>query len=172
MRKKLLLAALLGGLIAGTVDIGAAALIHHTSPAAIMRVIAGGLVGKAAIKGGDPIAVATLGFFLQEMMSVLISFIYAAASTRLPILIGKWWAVGGVAFGVGVFFVMNFVVVPLSALAAKPHFTPQHFAEEMSAMVVFGLIVAFAAYRGSSLDGGLATVADEPRPLSPQTPIR
>jgi hypothetical protein len=46
------IAILAGGLIAGTLDIGAAALIYALSPGDILRSIAGGLLGAPALQGG------------------------------------------------------------------------------------------------------------------------
>jgi hypothetical protein len=39
------------------------------------------------------------------------------------------------------------VVVPLSAWARWPHFTTEKFAENMLAMLLFGLIIAYFAQR-------------------------
>jgi hypothetical protein len=44
-----------------------------------------------------------------------------------------------------VFVVMNYVVVPLSALHSTPAFTATSFALNMAAMLVFGTIVAWFA---------------------------
>jgi len=44
-----------------------------------------------------------------------------------------------------ILFVMNYAVVPLSAWKPTPHFTSTKFAENMAAMLLFGLIVAFFA---------------------------
>jgi hypothetical protein len=52
-----------------------------------------------------------------------------------------------VVYGVIVFFVMNYVVVPLSAYRRVPHFTVAGFAENMAAMLLFGLIVSWCARR-------------------------
>ncbi|MFZ0869604.1 MAG: hypothetical protein WAM90_02635, partial [Rhodanobacter sp.] len=59
-----------------------------------------------------------------------------------------------VAYGVVVFFVMNYVVRPLSAAWPKTHFTPAGFVENMLAMLLFGLIVAYCAraFFNSSVD--------------------
>jgi hypothetical protein len=134
----------LGGLIAGAVDIGAASLITGRSPAFIMQAIAGGLLGRASFGGG--IATVILGAALQELMGVLIAAIYVMALKSLRGLLRRWIS-SGLVYGVIVFFVMNYVVVPLSALKAAPHFTPVKFAANMAAMLLFGLIVAFFARR-------------------------
>lgn len=137
-------AILLGGLIAGTIDIGAAALINLVSPLRILQFIAGGLLGRAALVGGAPIEL--LGLALQWGISLVIAAVYVVACASLPIL-RRRWVVGGLAYGVVIFAVMNYVVVPLSAWARWPHFTAEKFLENLLAMLLFGLIVAFFAQR-------------------------
>ena len=61
--RRLLLAILLGGFVAGTLDIGAAALINFISPIPVLRFIAGGLLGRPALAGGASIVL--LGLVLQ-----------------------------------------------------------------------------------------------------------
>jgi uncharacterized membrane protein YGL010W len=57
-----------------------------------------------------------------------------------------WWS--GLAYGVVVFLVMNYIVVPLSAAGPKaPQFTPMLLIWNLLAMLVFGWIIAFAAHR-------------------------
>lgn len=137
-------AILLGGVIAATIDIAAASLISGRSPAFIMQAIAGGLLGKATFGGG--VATVILGAALQEIMGVLIAAIYFLLLKTMPGL-SRRWITSGLAYGVIVFFVMNYVVVPLSALKSAPHFTSIKFAENMAAMLLFGLIVAFFSRR-------------------------
>ncbi len=137
-------AILLGGFVAGTIDIGAASLISGLSPVTIAQFIAGGLLGKAALGGG--LSTAALGVVLQWAMSIVIAAIYVAAGTRLPVLTRRWW-VCGVLYGIPVYFVMTYVVVPLSAWHRVAKFSLVPFAENMAAMMIFGLIVAFFASR-------------------------
>jgi len=137
-------AILLGGLIAGTVDIGAASLINMLSPVFISQFIAGGLLGKAALTGG--MQAAALGVALQWAMSIIIAAIYVFASGWLPML-RRQWALWGILYGTPVYFVMTYVVVPLSAWHRVAKFMPLSFAENMAAMMVFGLIVAYFASR-------------------------
>lgn len=84
MSPYLLSAVLIGGMVAGILDIGAAAAINRTGPVAILRVIASGLLGPKALKGGT--LAAGLGFLLQLAMSIVIAAIYGLASLWLPIL--------------------------------------------------------------------------------------
>ncbi|MHB8528423.1 MAG: hypothetical protein ACYC8V_02800 [Caulobacteraceae bacterium] len=134
----------LGGFVAGTIDIGAAALINGRSPVFILRAIAGGVLGMATFADGA--AAAFLGLFLQWAMSLLIAAIFVGACRRRPVL-ERIWIAGGLAYGAGIFVVMNFVVVPLSAYARMPRFTALKAAENLLAMLLFGLIVAFFARR-------------------------
>lgn len=134
------LAILVGGLAAGTLDVGAAALIGRVDPRVILRFIAGGVQGATALQGGA--ASAWLGLFLQWGMSLVIATVFVLAALRL-----RWLTVrpvtAGLAYGVVVFVVMNYVVMPLSAWHRLNHFSPEKFALNLAAMLVFGLIVAF-----------------------------
>jgi uncharacterized membrane protein YagU involved in acid resistance len=133
---------LLGGLIAGTVDIGAASLINKLNPAVILQAIASGVLGKASFRMG--LTSAILGLVLQWAMSVLIAAIYVGAARPLPILRRRWIG-AGLAYGVVVYFAMNYVVVPLSAARFAAKFTVVGFVDNLLAMLLFGLIIAFSA---------------------------
>lgn len=130
--------------MAGTVDISAAALINMIDPRVILRFIAGGVLGKAALQGGA--AVAWLGLFLQWGMSLVIAAIFVLAALRLRWLAART-VLAGLAYGVVVFVVMNYVVMPLSAWHRINHFTPASLAWNLLAMLVYGLIIAICARR-------------------------
>jgi hypothetical protein len=115
-------AILLGCFIADTIDIGAAALIYLVSPIIVLHSVASGLIGRPAAAGGG-LETAALGMVLQWGMSLIIAGVYVIASNVVPLL-KRLWLVCGLAYGVGVFFMMNYVVVPLSALHKVPQFTP------------------------------------------------
>jgi hypothetical protein len=134
----------IAGSIAGVVDIAAASLIHSARPDRIMQAIAAGLLGRESFKDGAWSSV--LGFSLQIFMSCLIAAIYVIATRRLPAF-RRSWIVLGLAYGVIVFGVMNYVVMPLSAVGKSPTFTAAHFTEELAAMLVFGLIITFIDHR-------------------------
>lgn len=130
------------GLIAGTIDIGMAAAINAANPALILRGIASGLLGAAAYREAQWVVV--LGLALQWIMSMVIAAVFVLASERLPVLLRRW-ALAGLAYGIVVFVVMSFIVVPLSAAVPKPHVTLLWFGENVLAMLLFGLMVAFFA---------------------------
>lgn len=140
----------LGGFVAGTIDIGAACLITGFAPTKILKIVAGGLLGRAAFDGDASIA--ALGMLLQWAMSLVIAAVFVLAARRLPSLL-RHWVVAGLLYGVVVYFVMNDIVVPLSALGhgTLPKFDLVPFVENMLAMLLFGLIVAFYARRRLAL---------------------
>lgn len=140
-------AILLGGLVAGTIDIGSATLIYQVNPVVILHSIASGVLGRASFSDGVPSAL--LGLLLQWAMSLVIAAIYVLVVRVLPVL-SRFWIAAGLAYGVAIFLVMNYIVVPLSAAMPKPHlphFTPAKFVENLLAMLLFGLIVALFAAR-------------------------
>lgn len=144
IRSRAALAILAGGLIAGTIDIGAAALINRVDPRLILHFIAGGVQGAAALHGGA--ASAWLGLFLQWGMSLVIAAVFVLAALRLRWLTARP-VLAGLAYGVVVFLVMNYVVMFFSAWHRINHFPPENFVMNLVAMLVFGLIVAFCARR-------------------------
>jgi hypothetical protein len=152
-----------GGLVAGTVDIGSASLINALSPRIILHFVASGVLGSSALAGGA--AVVCLGLLLQWAMSILIAAIYLAVIAGLPAL-RRRWVLGGLLAGAVIFTVMNFLVVPLSAAPVTFRYVVTHIrmlkaAENLFAMFVFGWIVAFAARHGG--------VARGKPPPAPQT---
>jgi len=145
-------AILLGGLIAGSVDIGAASLINMASPLSVLRAIASGLIGKAAHGGGLPVEL--LGLLLQWAMGMLIAALYLLATAKLPVSRRNWIPTGVLA-GVVIYFVMVYVVLPLSAAPFRQAFDldafiknfafDADFGKNLCAMMLFGLIVAYCA---------------------------
>lgn len=133
-----------GGLIAGTVDIGAASIINALNPLIILQAIATGLLGRASFQDGAGSMV--LGLLLQWGMSILIAAFYTLAANRWPVLARRWF-LWGTLYGVVVFIVMNYVVVPLSAAPFKPTHALSWFVENGLAMLVFGWIIAYTANR-------------------------
>jgi hypothetical protein len=107
------------GLIAGTLDI-ADSLIFNAfrgiTPAMVFRYIASGLIGmNAAADGG--LEVVLLGVALHYLIALIWTGIFFAASRRLRLLTAR--PVGsGLAYGIVVYLVMNWIVLPLSRV---PH---------------------------------------------------
>jgi hypothetical protein len=134
--------AALGGVIAGVIDVGSACLINHRSATFVLHAIAGGLLAERSFAGGAETVF--LGAALQEAMGILIAVIFALIGSFTPIL-RRRWVICGLAYGVVIFVVMNYVVVPLSAWHRFPAFSVGHAFANLAAMLLFGLIVAFFA---------------------------
>lgn len=133
----------LAGILAGTLDIGAACLINQVGPVIVCQAIARGILGRASFDQG--LASATFGLVLQWIMSVAIAACCFFASRRLPRGLQGRWIVTGLLFGVVIFLIMNYVVVPLSAVRHVPHFDASQLSLNLAAMLVFGLILSFFA---------------------------
>jgi hypothetical protein len=132
-------AIVIGALLAGSLDIFVASAINHASPATILQAIASGLIGRASYDGGA--GTVALGLLLQWLMSLAIAAIYGAAGVRMPALIDKPVRFGAL-YGVGVFIVMSFIVMPLSAAYPKPEPSLSGFILNLAANILFGVIVA------------------------------
>ncbi len=82
-----------------------------------MQSIAGGLLGRDAARQGGA-ATATLGVALHYLIACIWAGIYLIASRSLPILV-RYAIPCGLVFGAVIYFFMNGVVLPLSAIHAK-----------------------------------------------------
>jgi hypothetical protein len=141
--------AIIGGITAGVCDVGMAGIIYHAPPEAVLKSIAGGLLGAGATEGDA--SVAALGLVVQMLMGAIIGAIYSATFRFAPVS-ARSFILSGLLFGVAVFFVMNYIVMPLSAYHHAPHFKPASFAKNLAAMVCFGLIVAAITAAGRRLE--------------------
>ena len=107
---------LLGALVIGTLDIVYAMIFWHfkagVPPTRIFQSVAAGIYGKAAFGGGG--RTAAIGAALHYLISLCIVLVYWLASKRFRILTERPFLYGSI-YGVVVYFVMNYVVIPLSA---------------------------------------------------------
>jgi hypothetical protein len=160
-------AVVVAGIAAGTIDIGSAMFILQQPATKICRYICYGLIGERALSGG--VSMVLLGLVLQEAMSMLIAAIYLFAMRQTTVL-GSRPLLSGLVAGVVIFLVMNYFVMPLSKVGHVAHFSPEMFAKNMLAMLLFGLIIAgicrdFAApqSKASERPDGHASQADPVR---------
>jgi len=108
------------GLVSGALDITAALVVYARfgrSSVRLLQGIASGLLGQAAFQGG--LATALLGLVCHFFIATSAAAVYFAASRRLPILIERA-VVSGALYGVVVYFFMQLVVIPLSAIGPRP----------------------------------------------------
>jgi hypothetical protein len=138
-------AALVGGLLAGAIDIGAACVIFHAPPVPVLKSIAAGLIGRPAAHAGG-MEIVLLGAFLQEFISVVAALVYCFASIQLPILI-RQWLIMGILFGAGVNLFLTHIVGPLSHATMAPFGSYFWIANLIANMLTFGPPIAFVASR-------------------------
>jgi hypothetical protein len=118
---------LLAGLAVAACDITDALLYfpayYDISRMRVFHSVAAGLIGReAALAGG--VATAVLGGFLHVCVATCIALVYYLFSRRIPMMVQRP-VLSGLVFGVAAFFVMSYVVVPLSAAGRGiPHDTP------------------------------------------------
>src|SRR5688500_15247160 len=110
-------AILYGGLAVGVLDILSAIFFWYfragAKPIVIFQSVASGLLGREAARGGG-IPTAMLGGVLHFFIATTIVAIYVLASGKLEVL-KRRPVLCGLLYGVVVYFVMSYVVVPLSA---------------------------------------------------------
>lgn len=113
-----------GGLISGILDITSAFIIYALrglSPIQLLQLVASGLLGADAYKGGLPVAF--LGLCLHFLIAFTAAAVYHMASRRLQILV-QHPVLCGLFYGVAVYLFMNSIVLPLSAFPTKIVYTP------------------------------------------------
>ena len=111
----------IGWLIAATCDIcyatGFSYLYRGTPPSRILQSVASGVLGADAYQGGA--STAALGLGLHYLNALIITAIFFAAAALVPALVRQPVAIG-VLYGLVVYAVMNYVVVPLSRIGPRP----------------------------------------------------
>jgi hypothetical protein len=108
------------GLVAGILDISENLILNYrrgVTPAMVFRYIASGLVGapEAVKLGGAAIA---LGVVIHFCIALTWTTIFYAASAKVPALV-KHAVTSGLAYGVVVYLVMNFAVLPLTRIPPR-----------------------------------------------------
>ena len=135
-----------GGAAVAVLDIANAmtfwGLYRGTRPHVILQSIAAGVLGQDAFTGGAPTAL--LGAFLHVFIATSVATVYYLACLAGPALIDRP-AVAGGAYGVGVYLVMNFIVLPLSNARQVPFRWGWFLANFIGHIVLIGMPVAFIA---------------------------
>ena len=141
-------AILVGGLIAGALDIAFAIIsssFHGVSATLLLQSVASGLLGQRAVEGGT--GTAALGAVLHFAMMLIIAAIFVGVRRVGPPIVRERPALVGPLYGVAVYFVMNRVVIPLSAVPMKMDYVPATFLSLAAHMFFIGWVIAWAAAR-------------------------
>jgi hypothetical protein len=136
-------------LIVGLCDITYAILFSYfrsgTTPQRLLQSVASGWFGRAAFDGGWATAMAGLGFHF--LIALTITAIFFIAASRVPSLVRNP-LVTGPLYGIGVYIVMNYAVIPLSKIGPRPFPPASVFISGVLVhMFVIGLPIALGARR-------------------------
>lgn len=146
MTMELIKAILLGGCCAGVLDFIGACVSNYSrgvTPLGIAQSIASGLLGRAAFEGG----------YKTAGLGVALHFVIAlGAATVFNLVALKWRGLiehaylSGALYGICVFWFMQLVVLPLSAIAFKQNLTwPVVAAGLLVHILCVGLPITLAA---------------------------
>ncbi len=109
-----------GGLIAGTLDILVAFVLsgmRQVGPDRVLHYIASGLLGTRAYLGGW--TAGALGLLLHFVIAFGAAAVYWLLSRVARIMVTQP-VLCGLLYGIPVYLFMNFVILPLSKIAARP----------------------------------------------------
>ena len=147
-RAEALRAVLLAGTAAATLDLVFAFTFYGTtlgaSPIRILHSIASGAFGMAAFDGG--IATAAFGLLAHYFILIVAALLYFAASTRASVLTRRA-AICGPLFGVAIYCVMHYIVLPLSA-APQFRTSTLSISSEFLMHLLIGLTIALVLRAG------------------------
>jgi hypothetical protein len=149
MRRGPLSAILLGGAVAGAIDISYAitfwAVRRGIGPRRVLQSVASGLLGGASYTGGAESA--ALGLFLHFLIATIWAALFVAAARLVPALLRRA-VLAGLSYGIVIYAVMNLVVIPLSRFPTKPKYPPDVLVSGLLIhMLGIGLPIALAAAR-------------------------
>lgn len=148
-RPSALRAILAGGIVAGTLDIVFAIFFYGIArggtAADVLRSVASGWLGRRALTGGG--GMAALGLATQYLISIGAAAVFYEASRIVPAL-RRLPVPAGAAFGIGLYFFMNFVVIPLSNAPFRVHLSLKSTGPALLVhMFLIGVPIALCARR-------------------------
>ena len=150
---------LIAGLAAATLDILYATgfwALKGVPATRILQSVAAGVLGKASFSGG--VATAALGLALHGVIAVAMAAAYFLVARRLPLLVQRPWTYGAL-YGLLLYVVMQYVVVPLSAAPGGGPANPLWIACSILAHVgLVGLPIAGFARHALAGDRGHGSV--------------
>lgn len=141
-RRNVLGAVLAGGFMAATFDFFAAMLIYGGTASGVAHAVARGWYGEA-VKAMPPI-VDVIGIASHYMILLIAAAVFVLTSLRFPVLRRRAW-IAGPLFGVCIYVVMHFVIVPLSHAPPAAPKGVQFVEEFLGHMFVIGLPIALWA---------------------------
>lgn len=122
---RILWAILLGGLIAGALDIVYAFVVYGPlsyglTPQEVLQSVASGWIGRDASRAGG-VDTAVLGLGSHFLIATLMAAVYMLTAQSFSALTSKA-VLWGFIYGLILYVAMNYVVAPLSAAGGDGHF--------------------------------------------------
>ena len=142
-RRGIVPAIVAGGLTAATCDFIAAMLIYHLPAVTVGKAVARGWFGREKAMAGR-LDVAAIGVVSHYFILLVAAAIFVFASLRFPIL-RRRAVIVGILFGLCIYVVMHFVVLPLSAAGPGNPKGIRLVEELLGHMFVIGLPIALWA---------------------------
>jgi hypothetical protein len=134
-------------LLVGVLDLSDAFIFYALRgipPIRILQGIAGGIYGRAALGMGYPAAI--IGLLCHFFIAFFATTVFLLASRRLPLGRHPW--LYGSLFGIALYIVMNYVVLPLSKIGLRPPPPLVPLINGVAALVFcIGIPLAFIARR-------------------------
>jgi ABC-type spermidine/putrescine transport system permease subunit I len=151
---------LAGGVVAGALDITYAwafwAIKAGVPAQRIFQSVAGGVLGRASFTGGA--ATAALGLFLHFFIAIVMSIVYYFVARRWEPLHKHPFRYGAI-YGLLLYGVMNYIVVPLSAAGGGSAGNRLWIALSIVVHMLFiGIPIAFFTSRAIKATGPAAIV--------------
>jgi hypothetical protein len=134
-------------LLVGVLDLSDAFIFYALRgipPIRILQGIAGGIYGRAALGMGHRAAL--IGLLCHFFIAFSATTVFLLASRRLPLGRHPW--IYGSLFGIALYIVMNYVVLPLSKIGLRPTPPLVPLINGVAALVFcIGIPLAFIARR-------------------------
>jgi hypothetical protein len=138
------------GSVCGLMDITAAFItwsFHGVSPFRILQAIASGLLGPSSFHGGWPTAL--LGAVCHFSIAFSAATVFYLASHKL-LFLAHHPILSGIAYGVAVYLVMYWIVIPLSRLQPSPFSLSRTALAIVTHIFCVGLPISLLVHRFSS----------------------
>ena len=139
----------LGGTVAGVLDAIDGVVAYGflgLNPVQVLQYIASGAFGSAAFQGG--LAMAAAGALFHFFIAFVVAAVYYVGARTVPRITHHTLA-SGLLFGATVFLVMNYLVLPFSAVAPSAFSWPLFLNGIIGHALFVGLPISWFAHRSA-----------------------
>lgn len=133
------------GLVAGILDAVAGVIVFFIyfkmNPFQVLQFIASGVHGPSAIDSGSGVPMVISGMLYHFVIAYVVAIIYFYAYPKIGIL-SKHKILSGLIYGLGIWLVMNFLILPISNTPKGPFDAGLAAVQIIWHMVLVGLPIA------------------------------